>query len=258
MFFKFRYILIIALLSSCIKEGRKECRCRAIMDLSYVMKASHLPLLLSVEGRDGYLFQDTISKVNYDENYYIYVPKGKIRVNAISCEDGFFTYNKGVVIDKGNQCPQLYSYSSILNSRKEEIREKIITRKNFCLLNIKLKGDENIDYKPFSVEVVGNVGGYDLNGEPFQSEFFVEIDPNMNNKLSVSLPRQIDNSLVLNIKDKSGIVRTFALGQYIVECGYDWNRNDLEDIDIELDYVYNTFSLKSKVWDEEFNYNIEI
>ena len=60
------------------------------------------------------------------------------------------------------------------------------------------------------------------------------------------LPVQMDGSLRLNVMAYDGtLLRSFALGEYILQSGYDWNAEDLEDIRIEVDIVHSSLLLYS-------------
>jgi len=58
--------------------------------------------------------------------------------------------------------------------------------------------------------------------------------------LSCRLPRQVDGSLMLEVLGAGGeVIRTFALGEYILRAGYDWSAPSLEDIHIVMDLSVN-------------------
>ena len=47
----------------------------------------------------------------------------------------------------------------------------------------------------------------------------------------------MDNSLMLDLISERGGVRSFAIGNYLAESGYDWAEDDLEDITVTIDYA---------------------
>ncbi|MBQ2875254.1 MAG: hypothetical protein IJE85_08150, partial [Bacteroidales bacterium] len=75
---------------------------------------------------------------------------------------------------------------------------------------------------------------------------------------SIVLPRQIDDSLVMELDNDTGILTRFALGEYIAESGYDWNAPDLEDIVIDLDFAVTHLTLVIQGWEKEYKYDVVI
>ena len=72
------------------------------------------------------------------------------------------------------------------------------------------------------------------------------------------LPRQVDASLVLEIDDGKGNSKVFALGQYMIASGYDWNEPDLEDVTVTLDYALTELRLVVNGWESVYRYDVEI
>ena len=74
---------------------------------------------------------------------------------------------------------------------------------------------------------------------------------------SVCLPRQRDGSLSLRILfPDSGDIRSFPLGEYILQSGYDWNAADLEDIDVEVDFSLTGVSFTIDAWKKTLYFEI--
>ena len=70
------------------------------------------------------------------------------------------------------------------------------------------------------------------------------------------LPRQTDSSLVLEVHDDTGILRSFALGEYVTASGYDWSEADLKDITVSLDYALTRVVIVVEAWAEEHVFNV--
>ena len=41
-------------------------------------------------------------------------------------------------------------------------------------------------------------------------------------------------------------------GEYIVESGYDWSKEDLEDVDVEIDYASSSITVDVADWSGSF------
>jgi hypothetical protein len=63
---------------------------------------------------------------------------------------------------------------------------------------------------------------------------------------------------MLVVDDGSDSTRYFALGQYIVDSGYDWTSPDLGDITVTLDYALTEISIRIEGWDGVHRYEVVI
>ena len=67
----------------------------------------------------------------------------------------------------------------------------------------------------------------------------------------------MDGSLLLEVDFlDSGEVRTFPVGEYILESGYDWSVPDLEDIDVEMDFSRSSLTFTVSKWKKTLSFEI--
>ena len=74
----------------------------------------------------------------------------------------------------------------------------------------------------------------------------------------VRVPRQEDASLALKIQDVDGYEKTFALGEYIAESGFDWNRPDLQDVLVQIDYARTQVIFTINDWRKVIDFDMII
>jgi hypothetical protein len=74
----------------------------------------------------------------------------------------------------------------------------------------------------------------------------------------LTLPRQTDESLVLEVHDETGTLKTFALGEYVAASGYDWHEENLRDMTVSLDYALTRVAISVAGWREEYVFNVVI
>ena len=72
------------------------------------------------------------------------------------------------------------------------------------------------------------------------------------------LPRQIDNSLLLDIISDDDRRRTFAIGNYIEASGYDWESMDLKDITLDIDYARTDITFRIDAWERTVQFEVVI
>lgn len=247
------FVSLIMYAGCSVKENRDLCPCRLVLDFSEVDTAVIWSADLDVNASDGFVFNDHIDGPLRNE-YMFDVPRELLRINVWYGRDGYET-ETGLRIPYGRQAPEVYFHSSEVDARCELQKELIRMRKNHCKVTIRMTGN-NTD--PIKIALLGNVDGYMNDGRPSQGPFRAEERMNGDGICSIVLPRQLDDSLVMELDNDTGILTRFALGEYIAESGYDWNAPDLEDIVIDLDFAVTHLTLVIQGWEKEYKYDVVI
>lgn len=251
--------MIIALFglfsTSCsVKEERSSCPCKLVLDFSGIdtTVVKYLALRATYDG-DAVL-DEVVAASDFGELYVRDVPRCSLLVNLwAGGADRLDEY--GVVIPFGCECPPIYMHSFWADARDEHCFEKIDLHKNHCRLTVNVEGVEQI---PYSLTFYGNVDGYNLEGKPSAGDFACVAYPDEHGGVQSLLPRQIDDSLLLEVDDGTAETKIFAIGQHIISSGYDWRTADLEDVTVILDYYVTYVQVVIQRWDKEYFYNISL
>lgn len=269
-------------LSSCsIKEDRDGCPCWMTVDLSDVAKSrwkspevqsniEHQDVTKSPESRSN-VAENILLRLrgNSDEDAINYeyqvteevkvssgaleyeVPRGAVGVSAVALGreiPGQAGYDGDEIrIPVGEQMDSLYGFFKMYHTRCESVLCDVELHKEFCTVSFTL-GEDGYS-SPYRIEVWGNVAGvsaWDL--MPVLGEF--RYAPMQENGVyQVRVPRQEDNSLELVMLEDSEIVDRLPLGEYIVRSGYDWNAEDLADVNVALDLEMQQVMITVSGWD---------
>lgn len=244
----------VAFIGGCsIKEDRTGCPCRLVLDFSGI--DTNLVRSLNVLATLGgdVVFSDKVDMLDFGTEYVRNVPHGELQINVWCVGEERIDEQRGVVIPYGCECPPLYMRSFVADTRGEFCSETVHVYKNFCRLAVLVEGVEEL---PYSLTFKGNVDGYGLDGSPSVGDFSCVAYPGEKGNLWAGIPRQVDASLVLDIDDGTSVVKTFALGEYIINGGYDWGAVELEDLTVTLDYQLTYINITIKEWDKEYSYSV--
>lgn len=235
-------ITAFALLSCSVKEDRSACPCLLAVNLS-----GPGPIEYRIEDSIGdVLHEGTVPR---DTMVYHEVPRDRVRIIAVSGAE----LGDGVRIPYGEQSPPLYLYDAWIRTDFETLRADAVLHKSYCNLRLELDGPPG-NGKPVEVKVRGQVCGLSPDGRPKYGEFCCPVTG-----MSCLLPRQSPSDLLLlDIVMQDKVVRTFSLGTYIREAGYDWTDTDLKDITICLSMSVTQITLKLGDWSHTENINVEI
>ena len=243
------------ILTGCVKERRDHCPCRLSLDLSRLDTSVVKIARVNVLGPGGYLYDESVGMEYFGEDMLIKVPKGGCMLCVYSGEQGFAAPDRGLSIPYGEDCPPVYMCTAFLDTECEQYRKIVVLRKSFCRLSVYVA---DVEYFPFGLAVRSNVTGYGADGAPIPGEFFYMTDGFFGEDWTLSVPRQTDDSMTLEINDGTNVLKTFALGEYIRASGYDWNAADLEDITIGIDYTRTKLTVSVQGWDEVYEFDVVI
>ena len=97
-----------------------------------------------------------------------------------------------------------------------------------------------------------------LDGIPVEGEYSFE--PDMSSGMWTALiPRQFaDSPLLLDIVMEDSTVRTFSLGPYLHESGFDWSLPDLQDLDLLLSVSVTSLTIRPPSWEPETFMSVDI
>lgn len=246
---------VMLLCAGCsVKEDRTMCPCRLMLDFSDVDPSVVKSADFHLSASDGFVFTGTVESSTYDEEVVVDVPRTKVDV-VTWCGTGGYTTGGVLTIPYGKDCPPVYMHSSSVEALGESVKEVVHMRKNHCSMLINVMGEK---YEVADMILHGNVNGYGRDGRPSVGDFAYRSEPDESGEVRAVVPRQVDNTLVLEVDDGTGVSKRFAIGEYIVSSGYDWTTPDLQDIIIDIDFAITHISLTIGGWDEEYKYEIVI
>ena len=246
----FLLFIIIVSFPSCllVKENRDNCPCRLEIQLTGTLGApSRVLVNAGEESWDFTASRDTVLSV--------YVPKGRVSVTAWN---GAEEPSDGVFMGTaGTGFPPLYLCHCTLEARGEEIIAHARLRKQFCTLSIGVDGPSGWG-RPFGTSIRGNACGMDMFGLPLEGPFNCILGESKDN-WSLRIPRQDpDSPLLLDIVMADSVVRTFSLGSYLRDAGFDWSAPDLGDLDLRLNLSVTSLTVRTPSWEPESFLSIDI
>lgn len=216
-------------------------------------------------------------------SYNYVVPKGDIDLAVAYSADGLAgelnSSGKWIEIDEGRPCPSIWTCCEKVSARADRVTVPVRLHKNFCRIDIQVRDVDGEEF-PFKLRVRGNVNGYGLDGKPARGAFLCDAERSetegsgtesdgddsgtasestgSGHGYAVTVPRQTDDSLILEIVTDGGVAKSFAIGNYIAAGGYDWTSADLKDICLEIDYARTVISFTIDKWTHSEQFEVVI
>ena len=244
-----------ALAVSCsVKENRGDCRGTYILNLTKVSVSDTLYINFLSSSGDAQTFAFAPGKLT--EEIKVTLPQGETSVTAYCGDEGKCSF-ESYTIARGSDYPPLYASRKVVNIIAGEIRDTLSLYKKYSKVSVMLTYDDPIN--PYKLRILGCNDGYNSRLEPHEGQFQVEMASYSGAQRMFNLPQQTDGSLLLELSDPtSGLFRRFAIGQMILESGFDWSTPNLEDVILTLSYSTTELRLSISGWKDEYVFDINI
>ena len=240
--------LILALeVASCslVREDRTDCPCELTVE---ILGQPAYPVSLSLTG-EGFREEWEIPR---DTVLRLSVPSPGVQLLALAGTSP--PQGHTIHIPEGCDCPPLYLHTEWVETVKDSARVAVHLEKHFCTLSLLVEGSSG-NGNPLQAGVRGCVEGLTLEGEPLKGSFTCRLDPGD----SIRLPRQDpEEELWLDICMPEGVVRSFALGNYMLEAGYDWTAPSLRDLSLEVKLSVTHLTFHTGRWTTNIPIKLEI
>ena len=254
-------LLFTVLLSACsIKEERTFCPCRLTLNLEDAnIKFPGEELHLWFTDEQNVPIMKTIVSSS-QENVKVIVPKGRIRVFSTTGSDVWKDSEEGgrLELETGNQADSIYASCSLIECTGETAADTILLHKQWCTAHILLDQSEKWESSLF--ELNSSWAGLSTSSlGALKGDFICHAVKAGERRLTVRIPRQGDDSLVLKIKEQNSKdgentrEKTFPLGEMIASIGYQWDKADLDDIVIRLNETKSGLYVELEDWEEAFS-----
>lgn len=280
-----------------VKEDRDLCPCTLVLEFPRE-DAERLQDGVTVSMRgysdDGFSLCDTLlagqaasdgspDTISDKGSYSYVVPKGDIDLAVAYSADGLAgelnSSGRWIEIDEGRPCPSIWTCCEKVSARADRVTVPVRLHKNFCRIDIQVRDVDGEEF-PFKLRVRGNVNGYGLDGKPARGAFLCDAERSetegsgtesdgddsgtasestgSGHGYAVTVPRQTDESMTLEIVTDDGVAKSFAIGNYIASSGYDWTSADLKDICLEIDYARTVISFTIDKWTHSEQFEVVI
>lgn len=278
-----------------VKEDRDLCPCTLVLEFpGEDAERLHEGVTVCMRGYsdDGFSLCDTLlagqpasGRAQDGVSYSYVVPKVDIDLAVAYSADGFAgelnSSGKWIEIDEGRPCPSIWTCCEKVSARADRVTVPVRLHKNFCRIDIQVRDVDGEEF-PFKLRVRGNVNGYGLDGKPARGAFLCDAERSetegsgfgtesevpgsgtasentgSGHGYAVTVPRQTDDSLILEIVTGDGVAKSFAIGNYIASSGYDWTSADLKDICLEIDYARTVILFTIDKWTHSEQFEVVI
>lgn len=255
-------ILVLAFLTysflcCSVKEDRDFCPSVLNLEIPVIQDDE---LTVAIMDKDSILFYDSYSKEELESlsyNISVRVPRNPLNLSVYW--PGPHPFNPLSGYFPNGKCAPIWSSHINFTPRKEVENVRMSLSKNHCKLSLTIAGDFE-DSQLYSLLFRSSVIGYDRMGTIVRGQYYERADMIADRTYEINILRQSDDSLMMDLisSGKQEILRSFAIGRYLADFGYDWNTANLDDVKITLDFSRTLITLESSGWSKVVELDVVI
>ena len=237
-----------------VKENRAACPCYASILVDDFILAGFSEALLSVSA-DRLVCRDDIRLREYEDGgYEATLGRNTNRVSLVSGLQKMTIKGDSLVVAYGMEADPIWLYSEKFFCREDSYIVRARPHKQYCRLEIVLKGLSAEDRSSCSFRVKAACCGLDIYSRTaLEGEYAASAERGLDGNFSVRVPRQNGGGLL--VEAYNGIPGEEPLlidaGKMLRSAGYDWSREDLRDVSITVDYAKAEVSLRILDWNPD-------
>ena len=257
-------ILSAALLTvSCsLKENRQPCPCWLDIDLegcAAVQQENGGKAVNVSAWNDRFIFEEIVAQEDYGKTCEKAVPKSYVSTSVVSGEEMMVRDGYQLIIPVGEDADEIWAHAGHVACLGEKARDKAVLHKQFARVKVKIENPVGDRY-PYSFRLRGSIYGLDLrNLHPIEGMTDMSLTRGKDDIMDFKLIRQTDDSQIkIDVYEGKEKLETLPIDEWIRELGYRWDDEDLEDININIDYAKGEITVKINDWVDGGSIKIEI
>ena len=244
-------VLLAAAAPSCdIKEDRGPCPCLLTLIYKDIPEAAQNVFRARIYRGDYLLSDEDVDTISEPDEHTVRVSKGENQVCYFGGVRKERLEGDRLLIPEGEESDPLFIGSEPVMCKAERTSVLLDFRKEYCLLTLELEGLVDGIY-PYDIKISGNTAGIDLRSlAPVEGRFWCIPSMTAGQVRSARIPRQKDRGLTLTLEDRTnGRTHSLPLGEMISRSGYSWDKKNLDDITVRIDFASGDVTVIASDWE---------
>ena len=245
--------VLFGAVSCSVKEDRNECPVWVTVLTDRFVQGGHNDGTLSFHGVE-FIAREDMSFLNIIGKGYVQpVPRDYARVAVLSGLENERFSDTNMYVPYGRQAGLVWWYGETFSVNADEYLVEAVPHKEYCLLQFLFDTSPTApaDYK-WRFRIKADCSGMNVyTAEPLEGDYCCPVGPNAVGEWYGVLPRQKRNNMILEIfepyegsETEGRTVYEINLGERFAEQGYDWSKEDLDDIKVKVGFSAATIQIE--------------
>lgn len=263
---KFRFFLIccVPLLSgvtACsVKESRGDCPVYININFDEVIaRGQYDEGFVAVDDRAPLLGEELRLREYELTGYEIPARRGPVRMAAAFDYESYSWHDDTLRVKEGAESSRLFVWSERAVCDDDLYFTAVSPFKQYCLMNVIIVGLLPGEDFAYDIRLKGNCNGMALyDRDPVEGDYTVVASHKNASGYEVVIPRQRENRIILELLEPnrdhiytdSDIISVLDVGAAMEAGGYDWEKVNLDDVNVVVDFSRMQASIEVVPWNE--------
>lgn len=251
-------LILIPLLSGCIKENRDGCPSYLFIDLSQVDTTKIERVSLFIEENGGKIIENlTFDKPSIPLTYEMGIRKGDYKIHFwgnILNKSNLDPNNGSITLIHGCDSDRLFFHTADTDANGEISHHTVLPEKNYMNIKLFLKGIKNGE-KLFA-NIISESNGYQLDGNVILEQTIIRSE--YSDSCSFNIIRQEDYKNLKLVMKKNSEEITIPIGELILKEPPPYFPENLCDITLRIDYSASRITIEADGWKKIFEDFLQI
>lgn len=257
-------MVLIVLCSCSVKEDRSLCPCYVDMIVDEFVRDGFSSGTVAFSS-EGFNLREDIALAGYvPGGYTAAVPRRVVKAACVCGLDRSRISGNCICVPFGEASDPIMSYGGSFIPQGDEYVLNAVPHKQFCRMDFQMENP--MEDFPYVFRVRSDCSGLDIFAlDPVRGNFSAVVYPDsLGAYRSLLLRQSVEAELYLDVLLPSdgpelGLQYTVNLSDALSSAGYDWTKEDLDDICLNVDYAHAEVSVEISEWEgNEYEKNVEI
>lgn len=245
--------LCLLLISACsVKEQRGGCPVYVNINFDKVIESGSYTNSFVNVGAVGEVFSEDVDIRQYEAvGLDVPAPRGIIYMSAAFGHESFSCNGDSLVVKEGAEISPLFLWADKVLCHDDLYYAEADPRKQYCKMNIVVVGLNPGEDFEYALRLKADCNAISLYGADALEGNYTVIAKNKNaSGYEVLVPRQRENNIVLELLEDEVSVSLVDVGKELEANGYDWNKTDLDDVIVVVDFSRMRASVEIIEWNQ--------
>ena len=254
-------LLCFLLLSCSVKEDRGECPVYININFDEVIRKDLFRKSLVCHQSASVFGCDNLELLEYEgTGYDVTASRGVVRLSAAFGHQACSFRSDTLLVQEGAEIGKLFVWSDMALCEDDLYCVSARPHKQYCTMNVIVCGELPWQDADFDLRLKANCNSLSLfDMEPLEGNYTALLERKNASGYEIRIPRQKTSDVIIELLEKNvrgiyseeDLIGVVNVGQELSAGGYDWNKEDLDDVYVTVDFARCSASIEIVPWNPE-------
>ena len=254
-------LLCFSLLSCSVKEDRGECPVYININFDEVIRKDLFRKSLVCVQSSSAFSSDNLELLDYEGiGYDVSASRGVVRLSAAFGHQACSFRSDTLLVQEGAEIGKLFVWSDVEMCEDDLYCVSARPHKQYCTMNVIVCGEFPWQEAEFDMRLKANCNSFRMfDMEPLEGNYTALLERRNASGYEIRLPRQKVSDVIIELLEKNGsglytdsdLIGVVDVGRELAAKGYDWDKEDLDDVYVTVDFTRCSANIDIVPWNPE-------